>query len=246
VALLIGIGLDAVASWSWWGRVPAAARLVVLGAAGAALVLPVWWTYGVPLPVQKVALPSWFATEGRTVPAGSVVLTYPFSSSASLRAEPMVWQAADDMRFRLAGGYIKVPGPHQGVIGLGPPGSATRTLDDLSLMGSTQPVTARQIGQLRAAVVRWETDDIVVTNLGPAPVEAAALFTAATGALPQVVHRAWVWHLTTAPGPPTSSAAQAASVLRQCQSTAGPGGVVAPGVALPQTMNTCVANGLAT
>jgi hypothetical protein len=262
-ALLIGIGLGAAASWSFWRKVPSAARLVVLGLAAIAMLTPVWVTYRAPLVVQKVVLPPWFATAAPHVAAGSVVVTYPFPASSDLTAQPLVWQAADAMRFRLAGGYVKVPGPGpgpgHGVIGFGPPNSAIRTLEDLTLAGGTLNLTAVQLGHLRTALSQWRTTYIVVTDTGRAPVEAAALFTAATARMPRVVHRAWVWHVAprsaraaTGAQPATSGAAPvatpadvtvAAAAFRSCQARPPPAGAVASDQALPQTLNACIVAG---
>jgi dolichyl-phosphate beta-glucosyltransferase len=240
-AILIAVGLDRARSWPVWSKVPAVVGPVVLAVVVAAMVLPAWSTYGAPLPVQKVALPPWYSTTARTVPAGSVIVSYPFPASAAVTSQPLVWQAADDMRFRLAGGYVKVPGPHTGVIGLGPPGSATRTLDDLTLSGGIQTVTADQLRNLGSALADWDASYIVVTDTGPFPVEAAALFTAVTARVPRVSHRAWVWELTRRPARIPVDAVRAASALRSCQLSVSSAPVVPPGRSLPQTVNACVA-----
>ena len=117
----------------------------------------------------------------------------------------MVWQAEDGMRFRLAGGYVKVPGRGNGVIGTGPVGSATWTLDALTLAYGRQAktqftLTGLEVRNLRSALHRWDVSYIVVTDTGAAPVEAAALFTAVTGVVPVVSHRAWVWTMHHGPG----------------------------------------------
>jgi hypothetical protein len=244
LALVVAMGLNGLRTWRLWARLPRIALPIVLVGIAAALFLPTWSLFQAPFSVQPVGLPPWFATAALHVPEGSVVVTYPFPASASLTSEPMVWQSADDMRFRLAGGYVKVPGPGQGVIGTGRPGSAVRTLVDLtSPPGGAPPTTftPRQLESVRSAVRSWRTSYIVVTNSGFAPVEAAALFTAATGIVPQLSHRSWVWDLRTTPLPARFDASSAASAFATCPMPKSGIGAVPSGRPLPQGLNTCVA-----
>lgn len=248
VALLVAVGLDALVQARPWRRAPTA-RIVLLPCLVALVAVPVWRYYDAPLSVQRVALPQWFATAARTVPVGSVVATYPFPASASLASQPMVWQAADSMRFRLAGGYVKVPGRSGAVIGQGPPGSAVRALVDLTLGPSdgdpSIAVSAREVENLRTALQAWGTSYIVVTDTGEVPVEAAGVFTAATGRLPSVEHRAWVWDLRHQPLDPPSGGSVAAHGLAACEVDAGDLGAVPAGHPLPQALDRCVAAAVA-
>ena len=245
VCVVVAIGLDSLRRAGRRWALPALAWSVMAVGAAAALLVPLWVTYDAPLAVQPLALPPWYATTATHVPVGSVVLTYPFPSSSAVTSDPMVWQAADSMRFRLAGGYVKVPGPRQGVIGLGPAGSATRTLDELTLPGGAASghftLTAPDVVGLRAALRRWSVRYVVVTDLGPDPVAAAGVFSATTGSPPDVSRRAWVWDLTTTP-PPGSSPAAAAAAFARCGVPGTPGTVPA-GRPLPQALNRCAAAG---
>jgi hypothetical protein len=106
-------------------------------------------------------------------------------------------------------------------------------------------LTGGEVTQLRSALRQWNVHDIVVSDTGAAPVEAAAVFTAVTGRVPVVSHRAWVWDLqgrplpsSSAPGPTT-----AASAFATCRTQTNILGVVPARLALPQTFNTCVAAG---
>jgi hypothetical protein len=251
VAVIIAMGIGAARSWRGWRSAPTVVRMtgvVVLCGVVAAMLLPVWRTYQSPLVVEKVSVPPWFATVARTVPVGSVVTSYPFPASAGLESEPMVWQAADGMRFRLAGGYMKVPGRGQGVLGLGPRGSATWTMDTLTTVSPAAAgrftLTARDIERLRAALRRWDSSYIVVTDTKAAPVEAAAVFTAVTGRLPVVSHRAWVWNLRRQSTPFPDNARPAAAAFASCRATVSPLGTVPPGRPLPQRLNRCIAGGV--
>ncbi len=244
-AVVIAIGLGAAASWSLWTRLPGWIRLVPLVAVAAVLLVPQWQTYQAPLLVSKVTLPPWYLTAAKAVPPRSVILSYPFPASAGLEAQPMVWQVQDSMRFRLVGGYVKVPGRGVGVIGTGPVGSATWTLDALTLAygwTNTQfTLTGAEVRNLRSALRRWDPSYIVVTDTGAAPVEAAALFTAVTGVLPDLSHRAWVWNLHRAPAP-TAPATLAATTFQSCRSLAHSLRPVRSDRPLPQDINRCIAD----
>jgi hypothetical protein len=167
----------------------------------------------------------------------------------------MVWQAADGMRFRLAGGYIKIPGHGEGVIGTGPKESATWTMDALTTAHGARArqftLTTRQVRNLRAALRSWDVSYIVVTDTGAAPVEAAAVFTTVTGTVPAVSHRAWTWHLSRASKSSPDNAATAstaAAAFMSCRSTTANGtanalGTIPSGHPLPQSLNRCIAAG---
>jgi hypothetical protein len=251
-AVVIAIGLGAAASWSFWTKLPSAIRLVPLVAVAVVLLVPQWSTYQAPLLVSKVNIPPWYTTAATQVPPGSVIASYPFPASAGSEAQPMVWQVADSMRFRLAGGYVKVPGPGKGkgVIGTGPVGSATWTLDALTLAwgkaSTAFNLTGTEVRNLRTALHTWDVSYIVVTDTGAAPVEAAALFTAVTGVLPALSHRAWVWNLHGAPisSAPASlpPASLAATTFQSCRSFAPRLRPVPADQPLPQNINRCIAD----
>ncbi len=245
VAVVIAIGLDALHRSLPW-HLPRAGWGVLVVAVAALMLVPVWVTYEAPLVVQPVELPPWYTTAALTVPQGSVITSYPFPASSTLMAEPMVWQAADGMRFRLAGGYIKVPGRGHGTIGSGLPGSGVQTMVHLTVpptaFGSTFPLTAYQMAQLRSSIRYWRTSYIVVTDTGSKPTEAAAVLTAATGMLPEIAHRAWVWNLRAHPlrGPYDATAASRA--FASCRLTADRLGTVPADEPLSQAFNRCVLN----
>jgi hypothetical protein len=187
------------ASWVRWR--PLVAGLAVTALAAAALV-PVWRTYQVPLSTRRVSSPAVLAAEHHHIRDGAVVMVYPFPIDGQSQA--MVWQAEDTMRFRLAGGYVKVPGADGHALINGTPGSTVRLLAELSqpVEGPMPSGTPRQIAQLRAALAEWDVDDVVVTEDGRNPDYAAALFTAVIGRLPTWSDHAWVWHLDRVPATP--------------------------------------------
>ena len=194
VAVVVAIGLDALHRLRPWRRLPSAARGLTVVGITALMVIPVWGLFQAPLSVQPVNLPLWYRTAALDIPERAVIASYPFPSSGSVTSQPMVWQAVDGMRFKLAGGYVKVPGSGTGVLETGPPGSATRTLDDLTLATGASArslvVSPRQIRGLRAALRSWKTSYVVVVDRGTVPTEAAGVFTAAIGKVPKVTDRA--------------------------------------------------------
>lgn len=228
VALLVAVGLDA--AWhhlahrparchpAWTGTVrgrrrPLGVGAVLLALSVAALALT-WWTYQVPFATSAVAVPAWFQTVGRTVPQGSVVLTYPFPFPTAGTSAPMVWQAEDGMRFRLAGGYVKAPAADGEPLTNHPDRPPYGTLAALSeaSAGPLPTGTVTQIVDLRAALRRWDVSYVVVTNTGRDPGYASALFTAVVGRAPGRSHGAWVWNLRTAPVRHGTAAAASAAV----------------------------------
>jgi hypothetical protein len=216
VALVVGIGLD-----HWYGTRASPARASVragrsaggaprrtgrrtralvtcaLMAAGAAGIVSLWWTYQVPLRTTTVSVPRWFETAATRLPSGTTVLTYPFPFPSAGTAEPMVWQAVDGMRFRLAGGYIKAPGPHGAPLSDHPARPPYGVLAGLSTRaGGPLPTgTPAQVAAVRAALEQWGVEYVVVTDRGRDPRLAVSIFTAAIGTSPRYEDGAWVWHL---------------------------------------------------
>lgn len=245
VAIVVAFGLDALHRSRAWRRLPSGGRGVAAVGAAALSVLPIWALYQAPLSVQPVRVPQWYSTAALRVPEGSVVTSYPFPASGSATAQPMVWQSVDGMRFRLAGGYVKVPSAGRGTIGVGPPGSATWTLDELTLASASSarnfPLTPQQLAALRSSIRSWGTTYIVVADSGPVPIEAAAVFTAATGRLPSVSHRAWVWDLGAGTLRGAYDERAQATAFTACRSQAPDLDEVPKGRPLPQGLNRCVA-----
>lgn len=223
VALLIGIGLDRVVTLSR-GTVPTATatatatapprRRVVAGGmavVAAASLGSVWWTYQVPFATRSVSLPRWYVVAAPRIRPGSVVLSYPFPFPLDGSAAPMVWQAVDDMRFRLAGGYIKAPGPRGRPLSDRPPPEPYDMLARLTARaaGRLPAGTYREVRALRTAIARWGVDYVVVTIRGRDPARAVALFTRAIGTPAHRALGAWVWDLGAGhlPSPPSQAAA---------------------------------------
>ena len=197
LAFVLAIGLDAgidhLRRLGSWGpqQVRAVAAAITAVLAVAALV-PVFVTYDMPFRVVSTALPAFMRVDAPKLPTGSVVLTVPFAVSGS--TEPMLWQATDDMHFKLAGAALKTPNAKGGPVGQGGPGSARRILTDLTVVGNQQPLgTATQVATVRAAIRSWHVNEVVIDGVSRDPIYSSGLLTEAMGTAPRYVHSAWVW-----------------------------------------------------
>ena len=115
---------------------------------GLVALVPVFATFDVPFTVEPVRIPAYIRQVAPGLPAGTVLLTVPFAVSGS--TQPMLWQAVDDMHFRLAGAALKTPNALGGPVGQGAPGSARRILTDLTVSGPPLPTgTPAQLATVR-------------------------------------------------------------------------------------------------
>jgi len=185
-------------------------------AVGLAALLPILLTFDVPFTVQPTAIPAWVTHDAPSLPPHTVLLTVPFAVSGS--DQPMLWQAVDDMHFRLAGAAVKTPDATGGPVGQGAPGSARRILSDLTIGGNAEPEgTAAQLSRVRAAVRSWQVGEVVIDGSSRDPLYALGFLTAALGMAPSHVHGAWVWTIP-AGGPATPPVAGGA--LTRCRASA--------------------------
>ncbi len=205
-AVLIGLGLDAsivrlrnselARRWSAAQKVAVAAAIPALVVAVA--LVPVWATFDVPLTVEQLQIPPYMVQVAPRLPAGTVLLTVPFAVTGSTR--PMLWQAVDDMHFRLAGAGLKTPNALGGPVGNGLPGSAVRILEELTIDSTDLPAgTPAEVAAVRQALVEWQVNKVVITGTSADPVYASGFFTSVLGRAPSFVDGAWVWTLHRGP-----------------------------------------------
>jgi hypothetical protein len=126
----------------------------------------------VPVPLTVVsapAVPKWFSTSARELPAESVVVVLPYPVPSKPVA--MRWQSAADYRFRMPGGYFLGPASdgHAYVGGSADPPTAN-LLAQVSETGQPAVVTPEQRVQAAADLRAWGADQVV---LGPDPAQAA-------------------------------------------------------------------------
>ena len=237
LAFLIAVGLDALyvaqrRPTSWLTSQRVALTAVATAAVAAVALVPVFMTFDAPLRVVQVRTPAYLRQVAVTLPPSRVLLTVPFAVSGS--SQPMLWQATEDMHFRLAGASLKTPDALGGPVGSGPPRSARRILTNLTVAGAPLPTgTAAQLATVRRALAAWQVDEVVITGASRDPVYASGFFTMALGVAPVFVRGAWVWKLQ--PGGVTTPPATGSSLSRCRGFAAEPGEQ-----AVPLSMADCV------
>ena len=234
LAFMIAVGLDALHGArrrpAWLARQRVLVTSVATAAVAAVALVPVFVTFDAPLRVVPVRTPAYLRQVTSTRPPSPVLLTIPFAVSGS--SAPMLWQATEGMRFRLAGAALKTPDALGGPVGSGPPGSARRILTNLTLSGTRLPSgTAAQLATVRGALSTWRVNEVVVTGASRDPVYASGFFTMALGVAPAFVRGAWVWKL--GPGRAATPAATGSS-LSVCRGFAAEAGQRAAPLAMAQ------------
>jgi hypothetical protein len=189
-------------------------------AVGAAALVP-WVTYydaALPLTVQAVELPTWFAKVAPTLRGHHVVLAFPVPFAYMQSA--MTWQAVDRMTYSMAGGG----GPNGLISRAGSEAAGQTLLGDLSTADTSTTATAVSTDGVRAvrhALTGWGVTTVVLPDTHQLPLyvqifqvrSIVVLITAATGRHPIRQANAWVWtgvsSSDTAPVP-------SEAVLRRC------------------------------
>lgn len=173
----------------------------LVGAAVGALALVPWATYydaGIPLTVQAVKLPTWFANVAPALRGHHVVLAFPVPFAAMQSA--MTWQAVDGMTYSMAGGG----GPNGLVSRAGPEAPGQLLLGELSTSGTSRTAMAVSTDGVRAVrhtLAGWGVTTVVLPDTNHLPSYAqifqvrsiVVLITAATGRRPIRQADAWVW-----------------------------------------------------
>ena len=176
----------------------------------------------IPVAMQPVVVPTWFTGPGSHVPAGQVLLTYPFATADSQAAVP--WQALARMRYRMAGGG-------------GPTGTPARAGSEeagfIVLRAASVPSlappdpTAGNLAAVRRALGAWHVTLTVVPDDTGLPVWArargtaygVAFFTAVFGTPPHRAVGAWTWSDPAGAPPPHPVAPER---LASCAAGRGP------------------------
>jgi hypothetical protein len=188
VAALVGMG---VAQWIQWARrAPRPRRRdrrrpVNVALAGLALASAVVYLPRFPLATTVMpSVPSFFTSaDDRQIPAGSVVLPFPFSASPFARS--MYWQIRSDFRWRMLGGEIITPTRHGRITGQPVdirPLAAAQYLMHMTGSNTVLPVTNQKlIDRMRELLFLNDVGTVIVdpTAVNAAPVE--AIFTDVMG-----------------------------------------------------------------
>lgn len=144
-----------------------------------------------PYPLSRPALPSFFTGPVvDAVPQGSVALVLPMSGYTV--AEPMLWQASSDMRFKMPDGYVYVP---SGLLA-GPfvsPSSVTAAAVEAAEVRGAPPT--EDPGQLHAIRRELAAAGVSTVIVGPQPHATAEtdLFTRVLGKPPRRVGGVALW-----------------------------------------------------
>ncbi len=179
---------------------------VVLAAVGLAVLVPIAATYTVFVEHPEPT-PEWYETASRSLPQGTTVLSIPVPTL--FPTDAMVWQAQDNFRFDIVGGYAVVPGRDGHTDSLRAPFlGATGLIDHLAfatLPASTTPGT--RTSDVRHQLHSWGVDVVVVSAPSLQPTFAATYLTAVLGRPPIYQYQAWVWYGlgSAAPRPLTTS-----------------------------------------
>jgi hypothetical protein len=141
---------------------------------------------------MDVRTPEYFRSgAASSVPDGSVLVVYPLPGPFS--AETMVWQARDDFRYRMVGGYQNLPDGRGGFSHVGNLSTTRSYLDDL-FFGRTPPSMTRE---LRHAIIDdlddWDAATVVVDMSAQGSSDAVALFTDLLGRAPEYRQAVAVW-----------------------------------------------------
>jgi hypothetical protein len=199
-AIVLAVGLDRVRASGW--RLGAAAstvtlrRTAIVGAVGVLTLLPL-----VPrVPITDsghVHIPALFTSSAiNAVKPGSLAMTYPFDMSPN--NDPMMWQVASGMRFRMLGGEVFVPAADGfSTFEVAPPGpdSIANILMAGTFRNPGPPfITPVSPGEMRDYIKQFHIDVVFVDPNFEYASQVAALITAATGHSPQHVGGMEMWN----------------------------------------------------
>jgi hypothetical protein len=159
----------------------------------------------IPGPFRSRSLdwpPDFVSALKRSVPKGGVVLTYPYP--APPHDEAMVWQAIDQMHFRLVGGYAYVPGPG-GTMQYYPPLEDPPAVQEIfgqaavggALLYPPPPtLDESSYGQLRTFIKKHSVDAVAIwTGTGADPTLAERYVSGALGPPAARFHHAEIWFI---------------------------------------------------
>ena len=189
-AVLLAVGLDELHRRTAGRNGPRSASALLPSLVGLAALLPlvpVW-----PYTAAAIQTPPYFRSSAiSSIPAGRLLVTYPFP--APISAETMIWQAENDMRYRMAGGYALVPGPGKGFILIAGPGATRDVLVDLLYDRPPRPVTPQLVDGVQRDLQKWHAYGVVVVRSWPRSDEAVSLFTSVLGGPPREDRGVAVW-----------------------------------------------------
>lgn len=145
-----------------------------------------------PYPTRQVSVPAVYRSPALTrLPTGSVLLAYPVMNG--FEADPMIWQASEDMPYDMVAGYGFIPsGGPRPAGSLGP--SPLTDLFGYAQLGLLGPrLSSAQEGALRRQLARLEVSDIVLLDVGKQPDRLASLLSRLLGRRPERLDGAFLF-----------------------------------------------------
>jgi hypothetical protein len=199
VALGLAIVLGAVRDWV--AERPPSARLRQVGRPAAAIMAG---TLGVvviaspmlsaqwPYPTRQITVPAVYRSQAIThLPHGSILLAYPVLTGFA--ADPMIWQAEEQMPYDMVAGYGFIPSTGPNPIGSLPASPVTNLFNDakIGFIGASIPASRAQA--VRREIKSWRVSDIVILDTGKRPRYLVPILTSLLGRAPTRLDGAWVW-----------------------------------------------------
>jgi hypothetical protein len=150
----------------------------------------------VPFHSRPVTTPPFFTSRDVSViPAGSVALTFPYDRAP--HNEPMLWQSASGMRFRIIGGDAFVPGPGGGSTWrpnpVGPPIVAQVLLAGTVAYPGPPPTSREAAIAIRELCARYRIGVVLVDPAAPYGQTVAGLMRRVIHTPPHKLGRLDVW-----------------------------------------------------
>lgn len=185
LALMFGLTLAALqraagdrlrAAGSRWPRPAGTVTAMALGVVALVPLIPSW-----PYTESAVPLPSLaVGAQLRSLPTGQVLLGYPFPTGNTYL---MVFQAEDQMRFRLVGGSLIQPDAQGHNLNSAAPPSDCQAILNGYFLGARPALalTATLLGTCAREMLQWDVQTVLWTKLGAQPQAAREFFTVLLG-----------------------------------------------------------------
>jgi hypothetical protein len=142
---------------------------------------------------MRLRVPEYFQSAAfEAIPPGSVLVLYPFPGAWS--AETMVWQAENDFRYRIVGGYQNLPDGHGGFSHEGNLSVTRDYLNDL-FFGRRPPELTPALRQaILADLQDWQAETVAVDTSVQGAANAVELFTSLLGRPPTSEGGMAIWY----------------------------------------------------
>ena len=164
---------------------------ILLGVVVIIPLIPNW-----PYDQRPADVPAFFTSgAARSVPEGSLVVTYPYPITSS--AQPMIWQADAGMRYRMLGGYAIVPDANGG----GTPFADSSPLEYCLLTiysTGTHPDWLCKASWVAHWIRKLGVTSVIAGDHEAHVHTAVDVISAAIGAVPKHVDGVWLWRCTRA------------------------------------------------